>query len=173
MVLVDDGLLGKGAQVGEPPQGLIALNVGMTETTEAAVTRISALAGRTVSTVPKRGQHHVVTHRAISDGRSDLHNDAGCLVPGDQRGGHVVLAVHATEVTAADTGRPDLDADLPRLQVRRMLKGVGQPDVLLAVALLDKALHGGRAPFDRNQTGPIIPPGCRRGQRVGRCCRSQ
>jgi len=63
-------------------------------------------------------------------------------VPGDQRGGHVVLAVHATEVTSADAGRPDLDADLPRFEVRCVLEGVGQPDVFLAVVLLDKALHG-------------------------------
>jgi hypothetical protein len=111
--------------------------VGVAQATESAVPGVAALTRRAVAAVPEGGENDVVTDGAIGDSRADLGHDAGGLVAGYQRGGHVVLAVDAAQVTAAHAGRHDLDTHLSGSEGCGVLEVVGETDVLFPVALLD------------------------------------
>ena len=88
----------------------------------------------------------MVADGAVGDSRADLDHDAGRLVTRHEGGGHVVLAVDATQVAATHPCGHDFDADLSWCHGSGVLYVFGQAHVFLAVALLDKPTHRVPAP---------------------------
>ena len=84
----------------------------------------------------------MVSDLAVGNSRANLGDHPGRLVAGDQRRWHVVLAVDATQVTAANSSGHDLDPDLSGFEGCGVFEVVGETDVLFTVAFLDESLHG-------------------------------
>ena len=144
LVLAHDRLLDEGPYTSEVVERLVAFTVGLGEVAHghAAVAGVASLTVTAVPAIAEGRQDDVVADRAVGDGRPSLHDNARGFMARHERSGHVVLAVHATQIGSANPGGFDFDPHLAWCQIGvGEFDGVGQPHRVFGGSFENQSLH--------------------------------